>query len=174
MTIAESDIHIRISGGSVGAGNTDPDQALGGPMTSTDLVDNTAENLFDHTSGAESTAGDVEYRCCFVYMDHDTITYQGAKLWIDSETNHANANIKIALDLAGLNADADIVSTENEAPSPALTFVEANGEGNALTLGNMTPNSRYAFWVERTITAGCLAKNAYTTVFKVKGQSAEA
>lgn len=174
MTILESEIHIRLSGGSVGASNTDPDQSLGDVITTTDLVDNTAENLFDHTSGAESTAGDVEYRCLYVFMDNDTLTYQGAKLWIDSETNHANANIKIALDLAGLDATADLVANENTAPSPALTFVEANGEGNALSLGNMPPNNKYAFWVERTITAGCLAKNAYTTVFKIKGSSAEA
>lgn len=158
-----------------GAGNTDPDLALGGAMsTTTDIVDNTAENLFDHTSGAESSAGDVEYRCFYVFNDNDTLTYQSAKIWIDSETTHANANIKIALDLAGVGGTADTIVDENTAPDPSLTFVEANGEGNALSLTSIGPNSYYAVWVERTITAGCLAKNAYTTVFKVKGSSAEA
>lgn len=172
MTILDSELHFRLSGG---ASNTDPDAALGGIMsTTTDIVDNTAENLFDHTTGAESSAGDTEYRCFFVFNDNDTLVYQGAKIWIDSETTHTNANVELGLDLAGVNADADTIADENTAPSPAVTFVEANGEGNALTLGDIPANGRYAVWARRTIGAGCLAKNAYTTVFKMKGSSAEA
>lgn len=172
MTILESELHFRLSGGS---GNASPAASLGGVMsTSTDIVDNTAENLFDHTSGPEATAGRVEYRAFYVFNDNDTLVYQGAKIWIDSETSHTNANLQMALDLAGVNATGDSVTLETDAPDPALTFVEANGEGNALTLGNIPANGRYMVWVKRTITAGVLAKNNYSTVFKIKGSSAEA
>ena len=64
MAIAASDILIRLSGGS---GNSDPNAALGGVMsTSTAVTDNTTHNLFDVVSGTESAAGDIEYRGVYV------------------------------------------------------------------------------------------------------------
>ena len=68
MAIAASDILIRLSGGS---GNSDPNAALGGVMsTSTAVTDNTTHNLFDVVSGTESAAGDIEYRGVYVLNNH--------------------------------------------------------------------------------------------------------
>lgn len=172
MTIADTDILLRLSGG---AANTLPTASLGGIMsTTTSVVDNTAENLFDHVTGPQSTVGRTEYRMIYVLNNHGTIPYQNAIIWLDSETVHTGANIKIALDLAGANTTGDTIATEDEAPSPALTFVEASTEGAALSLGTLNAGQRYAVWFQRIIGAGTLAKNNYTTVIKVKGSSAEA
>jgi hypothetical protein len=59
MPIAASDIQYRLSGG---AANAVPDSSLGGAKSSVQIVDNTDNNLFDDVSGAEHTAGRVEYR----------------------------------------------------------------------------------------------------------------
>lgn len=170
MAITDTDILLRLSGG---ASNTDPNLSLGGIMsTTTSIVDNTLHNLFDKTLGSESTAGDTEYRGFYVLNNHGTLTLESAKIWIDSETTHTNANVKIALCDEGVNATMETIATENDAPT-GPTFDEHSTEGTALSLGNIAAGQRYGIWLQRIITAGCLAKNNYTVVLKVKGDTAE-
>jgi hypothetical protein len=173
MTILQSEILLRLSGG---ASNTVPNDSLGGIMsTTTNIVDNTAENLFDHVAGAESTPGDTEYRGFYVLNSNGTLTYQDAKIWIDSETSHSGANLTMSLCHEGLNATMETIANENTAPVGAsINFVEANGIGNALVLGDIPAGQRFGIWLKRVIGAATLAKNAYELVIKVTGDSAEA
>lgn len=170
MAITSTDILLKLSGGST---NTDPNLSLGGGISTTSIVDNTLHNLFDKVTGAESTAGDTEYRGFYVLNNHGSLTLESAKIWIDSETVHTDENVRIGLDLAGLNATMDTIPDENTAPSPAVTFSEAATEGAALSLGNIPFGQYYGIWLERISTAGVLAKNNYTVVIKVKGDTAE-
>jgi len=170
MAILDTDILIRLSGG---AANADPNLSLGGAMSSTNLVDNTLHNLFDKVTGPESTAGRTEYRCCYVLNNHGSLNLEGAVIWIDSETTHTGANVQIALDGNGLNVNAEgPVASEITAPS-GETFVEAASVGAALSLGTIPFGQKYAFWLKRIIGAGTLAKNNYSVVIKVKGDTAE-
>jgi|SRR5215212_2767218 len=170
MPIADTDILIRLSGG---AGNTDPNLSLGGIISTTALVDNTLHNLFDRVSGAESTAGDTEYRGFYVLNNHGTLTLQGAKIWIDSETSHVGENVQIGLATQGVNVTMSTIADESTAPSPAVTFAEAATEGAALTLGDIAAGQRFGIWLKRITGAGTLAKSNYTVVIKVKGDTAE-
>lgn len=170
MPIADTDILIRLSGGS---GNTDPNAALGGVMsTSTVVADNTLHNLFDKVTGAESTAGDTEYRAVYILNNHGSLTLEGAKVWIDSETTHTGEDVEIALAGEGLNATMETVANENTAPA-GETFSDATGEGAALTFGNIPNGQRYGLWFKRVTGAGTAAKSNYTVVIKVKGDTAE-
>lgn len=170
MAIADTDILLRLSGG---ASNSDPNASLGGVMSTTTVItDNTLHNLFDKVLGSESSLGDTEYRGFYVLNNHGSLTLESAKIWIDSETSHAGANIQIALADEGLNATMETIATENDAPS-GPSFQEAATEGAALTLGNIPFGQRYGIWVKRVIGSGTLAKNNYTIVIKVKGDTAE-
>lgn len=170
MAITDADIILRLSGG---AGNADPNASLGGIMSATAIVDNTLHNLFDKVSGTESTAGDTEYRGFYVLNNHGSLTLESAKIWIDSETTHAGANVTIGLATQGLNGTLSTIALEGDTPNPAVTFVEAATEGAALSLGNMPFGQKYGIWLKRVIGAGTLAKNNYTVVIKVKGDTAE-
>ena len=172
MPIVATDILLRLAGGS---SNTVPDSSLGGVMsTSTVIVDNTLHNLFDVVSGTESTAGDTEYRSFYVLNNHGTLAYQNAKIWINSETTHTNENVQISLAGEGANTTMETIANENTAPvSGGLSFQEAATEGAALSLGTLNAGQRYGIWVKRITTAGCLAKDNYTVVINVKGDTSE-
>jgi hypothetical protein len=169
MPIADTDIHCRFSGG---AGNSDPNASLGGAKSSTSITDNTLHNLFDVVSGAESTSGNTEYRGFYVHNNHGSLTMQSSKIWIDSESVHTGVNVRIGLDLAGLNGTMDTIADEDTAPSPAVTFSEAATEGAALSLGNIPFSQHYGIWLERIINAATAAFNNYTVVIKVKCDTA--
>jgi hypothetical protein len=169
MAIAASDILLRLSGGS---GNTDPNASLGGVMsTSTVITDNTANNLFDQKSGAESTAGRTEYRGFYVLNNHGSLTWQSAKIWLDSETSHGTVDMEIALAGEGLNATMETIANETTAPS-GESFVDAATEGAALSLGNIPSGQRYGVWLKLVVPAATAAVTDYTVVIKVKGDTA--
>src|ERR1041385_1698976 len=113
MPIASSDIKIFLSGGS---GNSDPNASLGGVKSSTEVTDNTLNNLFDDVSGTESNAGDTEYRCVYVYNNHGTLSMQNTHVYISSNTSSADTTFDIALAGEGVNATAETVANENTAP----------------------------------------------------------
>ena len=171
MAIVAADILYRLSGE---AGNTDEDLAFGGVMsTTTVIIDNSANNLFDKITGAQSTAGRTQYHGFYVLNNHGSLPLENGKIWIDSETTHAGVDIEIGLALEGLNVTMDTIADEVTAPDPAVTFVDAATEGAALTLGNIPSGQRFGIWVKQVVDAGTLAKTDYTFVIKVKGDTAE-
>lgn len=83
MPIVQSDIKFYLSGG---GSNTDPNAALGGAISSTEIVDASDNNLFDDVTGDESNAGDTEYRAFYVKNTHASLTWQNVKVWIQTNT----------------------------------------------------------------------------------------
>lgn len=67
-----NDITIVLSGGST---NIDPTQSLGGDPSSTIIVDNVLNNLFDDVEPTESEEGAIDYRCIYFFNDGDATMY---------------------------------------------------------------------------------------------------
>jgi hypothetical protein len=168
MAIVASDLKFLLSGG---AGNTSPAASLGGIISTTEVVDDTLNNLFDDVTGAEHTAGDTNYRCIYVKNNSAEIAYN-VKLYIDTNTPAADDTINIGLDLAGLNATADTIADEHTAPDPAVTFTTADGYANALNMGNIPAGEVYAFWVKRIVSAGSTAYALDSAILKVSVDTA--
>ena len=63
MAVLAGDIDFHLSGG---AANADPNASLGGAISNNQIVGGSLHNLFDQVAGAESSAGDSEYRCFYV------------------------------------------------------------------------------------------------------------
>ena len=169
MAITATDIKFYLTGG---ASNSDVNASLGGAVSSTEITDNSLHNLFDKVTGAESTAGDTEYRCIAIKNTRGSLTLQSAIVYISSETSHSGANIQIALAGEGLNTQPETVANENTAPS-GETFSESASEGAALSLGNIPNGQYYAIWLKRIIGSSTAAKDNYTTVLTVKGDTSE-
>lgn len=149
MPIVGSDIKYYLSGGT---GNTDPDASLGGGISTTEA----GSDLFDDIQSAESSAGDVEYRCIYVKNTHGSLTLQNAVIWIQTNTPSDDTVVAIALGGEGLNGTAETVLDENTAPS-GESFSSPATKGAGLSLGNITAGSYYPIWVRRTVTAGAAA-----------------
>lgn len=168
MAIVATDIKVYLSGG---AGNTVPDNSLGGVRSTTEVVDATLHNLFDIVSGAESTAGDTEYRAIYVRNEHATLTYQSAEVWIQANTTSTDTSAEISLGTAAIDATEQTIVNESTAPI-GTTFSTAAGQGNALAIGNLAPDSFKAIWVKRVVDAGSAAFNNDTLVVRFNGQTA--
>ncbi len=85
MPIVANDIVFRNSKSTASAdGEASPD-GLGGYMSSVEITDDTAENLFDNVTSAESESGDTEYRAQFVLNNHGSLTLQAARAWIEDQ-----------------------------------------------------------------------------------------
>lgn len=168
MPIASSDIKFYLSGG---AANSDPNAALGGAISSTEITDASVANLFDNVSSAESSAGDTEYRCLYMKNTHATLALQSAKVYIQTNTPSADTSAEIGLGSSAVNGTESTVANESTAPG-SVTFSTAAGVGNALSIGNIPAGQHKAIWVKRIVGAGAAAYNADSVIIRVEGDTA--
>lgn len=155
MAIISTDIKRYLSGG---AGNSDPNASLGGAISVTELVSGTLHGLFDIVASAEASAGDTEYRCYYVKNTHGTLTALSAKVWVQTESPSGDTDEEIGLGTSAINGVEQTVANEQTAPA-GVTFSQANGEGNALVIGDIPPGQHKAIWVKRTVSPGAAAAN---------------
>jgi hypothetical protein len=173
MAIVASDIVKRLSV-TAAAGDTtsgSPATSLGDQISTTAITDATLNNLFDDVSGAEATAGMIDYRCFFVLNNHATLTLQSATVQVLSETS-GGGSITIALDNIAVSAkgsgsaQAAQAASETTAPSGVGTF----GSG-PLTIGDIPPGQCKGVWLKRTVTAGATAVNPDGVIIRISGDT---
>jgi len=162
VAIVASDIVMRLSGGS---GNTDPNASLGGAKSTTAVTDNTLNNLWDNVSGAESTAGDTEYRCVYIHNGHGSLTAYSSKIWIDTDTTSSYTAIYLGLGTSAVNGTEQTVANESTAPT-GVTFSQP-GVGTELSIGDLPFGQHKAVWIKRIVTAGGTAQDNDTYILKV-------
>lgn len=168
MPITTAEITFRLSGG---AANSDPNAALGGAKSSVAITDATVANLFDNVSGAESTAGDTEYRCFYVNNGNGSLTWQNVRVFIQTNTPSAGSDIAIAAAGEGVNGTAETVGNESTAPT-GESFTQPTDYAGGISLGNIPAGQHHAVWVRRVITAAAAAVNADSAVIRVQGETA--
>lgn len=174
MAIVASDIVTRLSVVTASAGDTTagtPAGALGDQVSTTAIVTATLNNLWDDTTGAESAAGDVEYRCVFVLNNHATLTYTNAQVSVLSQTAGGGL-IDIATDGTAISAKgaagAQAVTIANESTAP--TGTSAFGAG-PLALGDIGPGQVKGIWLRRTVTAGAGAVDPDGVILQYTGDT---
>jgi hypothetical protein len=165
--ISSSEIKVYLSGG---VGNTDPNSALGGAISTTEMTDDSLHNLFAKVGAAEAAAGSIKYRGIYVKNTNGTLTYESALAYISSQTTSPDTSIKIAVADEGQNATIQTIANEDTAPVGEV-FSTAAGVGNGLSLSNMAAGTYIGIWVERTVTAGASAFGADTAIIGFRGES---
>jgi hypothetical protein len=168
MPIVASDIKLYLSGGS---GNTDPNAALGGARSTTEVTDSTVANLFDNVNSDESTAGDTEYRCAYIRNTHGSLTLQSAKVWIQTNTPSSDTSAQIGLGTSAVNGTEQTVADESTAPS-GVTFSNAANEGASLSIGDIPAGQHKALWFKRVVSASAGAYNTDSVTIRVKCDTA--
>jgi hypothetical protein len=165
-------VRFRLGGGS---SNTSPAASLSGAMSTVAggiITSGGANNVWDDVSGAESAAGDTEYRLVYVENYGDQ-TLQSAVLWIDSASGAADVAEAVALDNSAVGvAAAGTSADESTAPTPLTdTFASPTTKGAGKSIGNIPAGSYKAFWVRRVISAAAAASSSGFSV-RVEGDSA--
>lgn len=157
MPIVEADIEYRLSGG---AANTTPANSLGGAMSTVAggiITSGNANNLWDDVTGAESAAGDIEYRAFYVKNNHATITWQTVYFWISSLTTSADTEFDVALATEGVNvAIAETLANEGVAPT-GVTFTRPVTKVGGLSIGNIPATQFKGLWIRRTVNTAAAA-----------------
>lgn len=163
MPIVNTDIQYRLSGG---AANATPITSLGGAKSANVLP----TQHFDDVTSAESTAGDIEYRCFYVHNAHATLTLQNARIFMASNTPDADTTIEIGLGTSAINGTEQTVANESTAPA-GVAFSAPVDYASGLALGDIPAGQSKAFWVRRTINVNAGASND-TYSYQVTGDTA--
>ena len=163
MPIVSTEIKVYLSGGSA---NGNPDAALGGAISSTQM----GTNLFDTVSSAEAGTGDTEYRGVYIKNTNASLTLSNAKVWILSNTPSTDTAFQIALCDEGVNAAMETVGGEGTAPD-GPTFDDAEDEANSLDLGDLAAGDFYGIWVKRVVSESASAYANDGITLRVKGDT---
>ena len=169
MAIVAADLHFHLSGG---AGNSDPNASLGGVMSSTAITDNTANNLFDDVSGAESAAGDIEYRGFYVENSHATLTLIDARIYISSLTASPNTEFDLAIADEAMNVSMETIADESTAPT-GPTFSRPTTYAGGIQINSstgLTATSWRGVWIRRTVDSAAGAFSDTGTI-KLEGDT---
>jgi hypothetical protein len=164
MPIATSDVDIRLSGG---AGNSNVNASIGGVMSSTLLVDNVLNNLFEDVPGSESLPGEEKYRLVYIQNDHGSLTMKNVRVFVSSNSTSTTEEMDIALAAAGLNATETAIADQFTAPGGGVTFTHPTTYATGLAPANIPAGQRYGVWVRETIDPSSTAKDNSTTIIKV-------
>lgn len=168
MPIVTTDLQFRLSGG---AANTSPAASLGGAESTAGggvITDNVANNVWDDVSGAESAAGDIEYRGIYVHNNHGTLPLQSSVVWFDTaggdETTAAGTDAAMAMAAEAINVTMATIADESTAPA-TVSFTTPVTKGTGLSTGGDVPaGGRKGLWLRRNVTAGASAASDQMSV----------
>ena len=166
-SIQSTDIKVYLSGGT---DNDDPNLALGGDISTTELVDNTIHNLFAKVGAAEAAAGSTKYRAVFVKNEHASLDFEDIVAYISSQTTSPDTSLKISVATEGKDASIQEITDEDEEPTGQV-FSTAAGVGNGLAMGTLGPNEYIGLWIERKVEVGAGAFGNDTTVLGFRGET---
>ena len=181
MAIVAGDILFKLStnDGTPGPGNsqagTGANDSIGGFISTTAIVDATANNLFDDITGDENAASTIDYRGFFVHNNHGSLTWQTVTVWMSAEVA-GGADAAIALDGTGVTVLAsgtvqmERIATEETAPS-GESFTSPTTKGAGLVIGNIVAGSVAGIWIRRSATNSVALASDGVTV-RVEGDTA--
>lgn len=177
MAVTDAQLLLKLSV-NTGPGNStaqaNPNDSIGGFMSSTQLTNNSLHNLFDAVTGDENAALDTEYRLIFVHNSNGTDTLgPNTKLWIQTDTPAGAADVAIAVDGTGITsatlatAQAERVANENTAPS-GEAFTSPLSKAAGIAVPNMTAGQVLPVWIRRTAANGG-ARSSVSATLRLEG-----
>lgn len=179
MAIVAGDIKFKLSTKAGSAGNSltsTPADSLGKYISTTEITDNTLNNLFDDITGDENAASTIDYRCIFVHNAHGSLTWTSVKVWLSAEVA-GGASIEIAIDdlpdsaIGSAGAQADEIANETTAPGTGVgSFSGPTSKGTGLSLGDIAAGFCRAIWVKRTAANTVALDNDGVTI-RVEGDT---
>lgn len=162
-------IKFYLSGGTTGAGNTDPNGSLGGVITTSEIADNLLHNLFDLVSGDDRTSGDTEYRCVFVESSYVDFLLSNIEIWVESLVSALEDDFSIGFVPSGVNSSAEIVADEDTAPT-GVVWSTGYGVVNSISFGaGLLPNEYLGLWFRRNTVLGGTPVTDNSTTIQLRG-----
>lgn len=173
MSIVSTDIVMRLTTTAGSAGDSTagtPAGSLGKYASTTVLTPAALQNMFDNVTGAESAAGDTEYRAGMILNNHATLTLTNAVIFVASETAGGGvitlASDNIAASAKGsASAQMGQIANESTAPTGVSAF------GSSASLGDIGPGQVKGFWIKRVVPPGATAVPVDGVIIEVDGDT---
>jgi len=108
-------------------------------------------NLFDDISGADSLAGDVEFRGIYLENSHASATMTDVTIWIKDQPSGPDT-LDIGDDAAAVDVNIQTIADEDTVPG-SVSFTQPSTRATGINLGTLTNGQRVGFWIRRTIGA---------------------
>ena len=144
---------------------------LGGPISSTEIVSDILNNVFDNVNSAEAIAGDTEYRCVFIKNTHASLQLLAATIFIEINSTSPDTDFEIGLDPAGINQAADVIPNEST-PPVGVIFSSAPVYASGLLMGDLPASGGYhAVWIKRVVSIGAAAIAEDAVTLAVQGET---
>lgn len=157
--LSATDIKFRYSVKTGSAGNTtaqaDPNASLGKYISTTAWSGGVLHDLFNLLTGDQNAAGQVDYRCVFVYNSSTTNIFYSPVLWISSQVA-GGADLAIGVDpissfdVNTVSAQANQITTTTTTPVSTIAFSAPVTKQTGLSLGDMLPGTVKGIWLRRT------------------------
>lgn len=174
MPVIASEVTLTYSGG---APNSNPQLSIGDIISTVQIPDNVANNIFDDVQGAEVISGDVEYRCFYIKNNNPTTDFNNVKIWISQTTPAIGEEIDIGVGTSSKGGVEQTIANENTLPN-GVTFVRPVNASTAVDVGDLGNsaggNSHKAIWIRRTVDPNAQAVKTNFFVIRVEGVSASA
>ena len=150
MPIAASDIKLRISGGS---SETDPNNALGGAMSTVGggiIVTDVLNNDMDDITSVEASAGITIYHGYFWENTHGSLTYIAPKMYIDTQTASGDTDIAMAVAGEAKNLSIETIADE-ETPPIGEVFSQPANFAAGIPIGDLDTTDYRGWWARYTV-----------------------
>jgi hypothetical protein len=186
MGVTAADIKWYLTGASSdGGAQADPDAALGNYRSSTEITNDSIENLFDNVTGSEATSGDIEHRCiCVKNENGSSENWYNVKFFIQTNTPSGDSSIEFAVEApedGNSNGSAQTIGDESTAPTVGTGSVSAWDSGTTYDDGvgvnqgahdaNLDAGELIFLWLKRSISSGASAYDADSVVMRAQGEA---
>lgn len=151
-----ANIVFRLSGGS---SNTNPNNSIGGAMSSTEINSGELNNLFDRITKSENFNEITDYRCIYVYNNGDDDFING-KIYIDNLTPSVSLT-EFKIGAGAINSTPGILSSEISIP-PGIVF-NSHFAYTKKSLPDIPANSFIPIWIKRKAKNTPLGNNTQET-----------
>lgn len=152
MPIAAADISMRGSGAT---GETDPENYLGGVMSTVAggiIVTDVLNNLFNDFTSTEAGVTDDYYRGLYWDNEHATLQYTTPFMWISSQTSSGDTDVALAIADEAKNVAIETIANELQAPV-GPTFTAPASKGAGIAVGSLDAGDNRGWWLRYHITA---------------------
>lgn len=179
MAITTAELIWRYSintGPGLSTAQANPNDSIGGFISSTAWAGGTIHDLFDPISGDENAASTVDFRCVFFHNTNASLTLSNVRLYMPAEVaGGANAAVGIAtqgvVTATSSTAQATRIANELTAPSPAVAFSSPTTKATGIAVPNIPAGSCVGVWIRRSATNSA-AINADGVTVRIEGDTA--
>jgi len=166
MPIVEDDLIHRLSGG---VNNTDPNNSIGGAM-STDpggvIVSDEDNNDMDDITSTEAEDSIVIYHGYYyenIITSNPALVWTNPVFWIDSQTSSIDTSVDIAIAAEAKNTSIESLADEETSPGGGVSFTNPVNKAAGISIGDLAQDDYRGHWVKYTVDAAAGSSiDAYT------------